>query len=103
MFGYLTKPYDADELLYQIQRALTLMSGMQGMAGAGTRGAPGGDMAERKNWNGAERNRIIAALESNDWKRQDTAQHLGISRKVLWEKMRKYQIFDEEPETRESE
>ncbi|MGF6305225.1 hypothetical protein OKW43_004128 [Paraburkholderia sp. WC7.3g] len=27
----------------------------------------------------------------------------GISRKVLSEKMRKYQIFDEEPETRETE
>ena len=52
---------------------------------------------QRKGWNGSERNRIIAALEINDWKRQDTAQHLGISRKVLWEKMRKYQILDGEP------
>ena len=33
-----------------------------------------------KGWNSSERNRIIAALEVNDWKRQDTAQHLGISR-----------------------
>jgi DNA-binding NtrC family response regulator len=52
---------------------------------------------DRKGWNSSERNRIIAALEINDWKRQDTAQHLGISRKVLWEKMRKYQILDGEP------
>jgi transcriptional regulator of acetoin/glycerol metabolism len=52
---------------------------------------------DRKGWNSGERNRIIAALEINDWKRQDTAQHLGISRKVLWEKMRKYQILDGEP------
>ncbi|MGZ5041877.1 MAG: response regulator, partial [Usitatibacter sp.] len=27
VFGYLTKPYDAEELLYQIQRALTLHGG----------------------------------------------------------------------------
>jgi len=50
-----------------------------------------------------ERNRVLAALSATGWRRQDTAQHLGISRKVLWEKMRKYQIFDEEPETRETE
>ncbi|MDL5035909.1 sigma-54 dependent transcriptional regulator [Comamonas sp. Y6] len=55
-------------------------------------------LANRSNWDMDERNRIIAALGSNDWKRQNTAQHLGISRKVLWEKMRKYQISDGEPE-----
>jgi len=51
----------------------------------------------------AERSRVLAALDANSWRRQDSAQYLGISRKVLWEKMRKYHIFDEEPETRESE
>jgi len=55
-------------------------------------------LANRSNWDMDERNRIIAALSANDWKRQNTAQHLGISRKVLWEKMRKYQISDGEPE-----
>ncbi|RMX06321.1 sigma-54-dependent Fis family transcriptional regulator [Corticibacter populi] len=55
-------------------------------------------LADRSNWDLEERNRIIAALNANDWKRQNTAQHLGISRKVLWEKMRKYQISDGEPE-----
>jgi DNA-binding NtrC family response regulator len=35
---------------------------------------------------------VLEALETNHWKRQETAQYLGISRKVLWEKMRKYQI-----------
>ena len=54
--------------------------------------------ASRANWDLEERNRIIAALGANDWKRQNTAQQLGISRKVLWEKMRKYQISDGEPE-----
>ncbi|GAB2459760.1 sigma-54 dependent transcriptional regulator [Comamonas humi] len=55
-------------------------------------------LADRSNWNMEERNRIIAALGTNGWKRQNTAQQLGISRKVLWEKMRKYQISDGEPE-----
>ena len=40
----------------------------------------------------AERARILAALQANGWRRQDTAQHLGMSRKVLWEKMRKLQL-----------
>lgn len=60
--------------------------------------APAELLADRSNWNGEERNRIIQALHLNDWKRQQTALHLGISRKVLWEKMRKYQISDGEPE-----
>lgn len=46
----------------------------------------------------AERERVLAALDANGWRRQDTAQQLGISRKVLWEKMRKYQIADAEAE-----
>lgn len=58
---------------------------------------------DRSKWDMAERERVLAALASNAWRRQDTAQYLGISRKVLWEKMRKYQIFDEEPETRQTE
>ncbi len=45
-----------------------------------------------------ERRRIIAALDANGWRRQDTAASLGISRKVLWEKMRKFQIADNEAE-----
>ena len=47
----------------------------------------------------AERNKIINALDANEWRRQNTAHYLGISRKVLWEKMRKYQIVDGEPQT----
>ncbi|SIT36482.1 Sigma54 specific transcriptional regulator, Fis family [Paraburkholderia piptadeniae] len=60
-------------------------------------------LVDRSKWDMAERSRVIAALDANSWRRQDTAHYLGISRKVLWEKMRKYQIFDEEPEARESE
>ncbi|WP_447920872.1 sigma 54-interacting transcriptional regulator [Achromobacter aegrifaciens] len=40
----------------------------------------------------AERARVLAALDANGWRRQDTAHTLGISRKVLWEKMRKLQL-----------
>ena len=65
-------------------------------------GAAGGS-AERRGWNSQERNRIIDALQAHEWRRQDAAQHLGISRKVLWEKMRKYQIVDGEPSIPEEE
>ncbi|EHP37435.1 Fis family transcriptional regulator, partial [Cupriavidus basilensis OR16] len=51
-------------------------------------------------WRGEteERRRIVAELDANSWRRQDTAASLGISRKVLWEKMRKFQIADNEAE-----
>lgn len=42
--------------------------------------------------NQAERNRILEALQSHGWRRQDTANALGISRKALWEKMRKLHL-----------
>jgi transcriptional regulator of acetoin/glycerol metabolism len=41
---------------------------------------------------------VLAALDANGWRRQDTALYLSISRKVLWDKMRRYQIFYEDPE-----
>ncbi|SAI72440.1 response regulator [Bordetella ansorpii] len=47
----------------------------------------------------AERERILAALEANGWRRQDTAHQLGISRKVLWEKMRKLRLGEALAET----
>jgi len=49
----------------------------------------------------AERNRILAALESHGWRRQDTAHYLGISRKVLWEKMRKLRLGSNQGELAE--
>ncbi|MDR3096372.1 MAG: sigma-54 dependent transcriptional regulator [Paraburkholderia sp.] len=63
----------------------------------------GAPIVDRSKWDMAERSRLLAALDANGWRRKDTAQYLGISRKVLWEKIRKYQIFDEEPATGESE
>jgi DNA-binding NtrC family response regulator len=82
-----------------IERALALMRSTPDPvpAGAGAKNLPP-SAADRRGWNSGERNKIIAALDANDWRRQDTAQLLGISRKVLWEKMRKYQIMDGEPE-----
>lgn len=44
----------------------------------------------------AERDRILQALSDNAWRRQDSAAQLGISRKVLWEKMRKFQISSQD-------
>lgn len=40
-------------------------------------------LVDRHKWHMAERNRVLAALVANAWRRQDTAQDLGISRKVL--------------------
>ncbi|MCD0505386.1 sigma 54-interacting transcriptional regulator [Bordetella petrii] len=48
-----------------------------------------------------ERARILAALESHGWRRQDTAHYLGISRKVLWEKMRKLRLGNNQGELAE--
>jgi DNA-binding NtrC family response regulator len=56
------------------------------------------DPSGRKKWEGADRNRILEALDAHNWRRQDTANYLNISRKVLWEKMRKLQIVDANPE-----
>ncbi|GAB7525448.1 hypothetical protein PBS_44370 [Paraburkholderia sp. 2C] len=58
---------------------------------------------DRSKWDMNERNRALAALNTNGWRPRHTARYLGISSKVRWENMRKYQIFDEEPETRETE
>jgi transcriptional regulator with PAS, ATPase and Fis domain len=79
-----------------IQRAIAPTRGTPNPAQDGERNGYAHGIVDRKNWHSGERNRIIEALEVNDWKRQNTAQHLGISRKVLWEKMRKYQILDGE-------
>ncbi|WJF91290.1 sigma-54 dependent transcriptional regulator [Paraburkholderia bonniea] len=83
----------------RLQRLLTLARSTPRVA----QDSAADGLVDRSKWDMPERRRVLAALEANGWRRQDTAQHLGISRKVLWEKMRKYQIFDEEPETRESE
>jgi transcriptional regulator with GAF, ATPase, and Fis domain len=76
-----------------IQRALDAVQSM----GQSTPIANGSNTAlPRHDWDANERSRLITALERNAWKRAQTALHLGISRKVLWEKMRKYQISEGE-------
>jgi DNA-binding NtrC family response regulator len=50
----------------------------------------------------AERERVLAALQANEWRRQDTASALGISRKVLWEKMRKLRLGEGQAETEDA-
>jgi DNA-binding NtrC family response regulator len=82
-------------------RLRRLLAGALGAPAVASNGAA--PPVDRSKWDMAERGRLLAALDQNGWRRKDTAQFLGISRKVLWEKIRKYQIFDEEPETRESE
>ncbi len=41
-----------------------------------------------------ERARIVSGLQKNGWQRQKTADELGMSRKSLWEKMRKFGITE---------
>jgi transcriptional regulator with GAF, ATPase, and Fis domain len=43
-----------------------------------------------------ERTHIVETLKAHAWQISATAQALGISRKNLWEKMRKYKIRDQE-------
>ncbi|WP_321919845.1 sigma-54 dependent transcriptional regulator [Paraburkholderia tropica] len=83
----------------RLRRLLASSGGAQPQAAA----EPVAPVVDRSKWDMAERSRLLAALDANGWRRKDTAQYLGISRKVLWEKIRKYQIFDEEPATGESE
>ena len=88
-------------------RILPLFAGLQRDAFEretnGGNGGNGGNSHDRGSGSDEERRRILAALDANNWRRQDTAATLGISRKVLWEKMRKYQIADGEAELREME
>ncbi len=52
--------------------------------------------ASRRPSAGDERAKIVNELNKNGWQRQKTAEQLGMSRKSLWEKMRKLGIVDEE-------
>lgn len=46
--------------------------------------------------NDCERDFIVRALESSQWQIQSCADTLGISRKTLWEKMRRLEIDRDE-------
>ncbi|MDR3438627.1 MAG: response regulator [Telmatospirillum sp.] len=76
---YLEKPFKLEDLIETVRLAVEDHSGSDDK---GLRGSVGN----------AERNAIVEALERCDWAISRTAEHLGISRKSLWEKMRRYQI-----------
>ena len=65
-----------------------LVSGFESMAADGP--APDADL--RSYLRGCERARIVEALERNDWAIGRSAGELGISRKNLWERMRRLEI-----------
>lgn len=44
--------------------------------------------------NHPEKERILDALKKHQWVRNKAAKDLGISRKVLWEKMHKYRLYE---------
>lgn len=76
---YLEKPFNLDDLVETVRMTA---SDSKTEDGYGLRGS----MEE------AERDAIREALVRNDWAISKTAQKLGISRKSLWEKMRRYRI-----------
>jgi len=76
---YLEKPFNLDDLVETVRMTVS---------DAG----PGEDRGLRGSVEEAERTAIREALVRNDWAISKTAQFLGISRKNLWEKMRRYQI-----------
>ncbi len=51
------------------------------------------------NYKNSEREKILQALQDNDWHRQKTACALGIDRTTLWRKMRQFDISAESGKT----
>ena len=76
---YLEKPFNLDDLVGTVRMTV---SGPELGDEGGLRGSV----------EGAERTAILEALVRNDWAISKTAQILGISRKSLWAKMRRYRI-----------
>jgi DNA-binding NtrC family response regulator len=78
---YLEKPFNLDEFVETVRMTVSPSAHDEG----GLRG----------NVEEAERTAILEALVRHDWAISSTAQSLGISRKNLWEKMRRYRIARE--------
>lgn len=76
---YLEKPFNLDDLVETVRMTVS-------DADLGDERGLRGSVEE------AERTAILEALVRNDWAISKTAQFLGISRKNLWEKMRRYHI-----------
>jgi len=77
--NYVEKPFNLDDLVEIVK-----------MTVSGTNRV--GERHLRGSVEETERATIVEALVRNDWAISRTAQILGISRKNLWEKMRRYQI-----------
>jgi len=73
---------------------------MQGRGGAGLPGAPGASSGAepwtprplREALEEPEKQIILAALEANDWNRQQTAEQLDINRTTLYKKIKQYDL-----------
>ena len=76
---YLEKPFSLDDLVETVRMTVSEPD-------------LGDERGLRGSVEGAERTAILEALVRNDWAISKTAQFLGISRKSLWEKMRRYHI-----------
>jgi DNA-binding NtrC family response regulator len=76
---YLEKPFNLDDLVETVRMTL----GEDPL---------GNERGLRGSVEDAERNAILETLVRNDWAISKSATVLGISRKNLWEKMRRYRI-----------
>lgn len=79
---YLEKPFNLDDLIALARITVSRVDGGDGSD----------ERSLRTSVEEAERAAIVEALARNDWAVSKTAQALGISRKSLWEKMRRYRI-----------
>ncbi len=79
---YIEKPFDLDEFVETVRMTVDTSEG-------------DGDRALRGSVEEAERAAIVEALDRNDWAVTKTAKALGISRKHLWSRMRRYVISRE--------
>lgn len=94
-------PGNARELRNAIERAITFCDGSQieehdlfalEPGGAPDEGSSNGPPALKAQMEGAEQQAIRTSLIRNKWAIAMAAEELGISRKTLWEKMRRYRI-----------
>jgi DNA-binding NtrC family response regulator len=76
---YIEKPFDLDEFVETVRMTVEASDVME-------------ERALRGSVEEAERSAILEALKRNDWAISKTAMALGISRKHLWTRMRRYGI-----------
>jgi DNA-binding NtrC family response regulator len=75
---YVEKPFDLDAFVEIVRMTVS--------------GGDAGERGLRGSVEEAERAAILEALVRNGWAISKTADGLGVSRKNLWEKMRRYRI-----------